>query len=100
MNPIKGDILVMFFGMALCLMSSVLNAQEPSVIKLEETIRGNQEQPKVLTIVPWQSPKTKQALPSPIVERINKKFVPLQRDELKRQIQILNKKNVIPHPLG
>jgi hypothetical protein len=100
MNTIKGDILVMFFGMALCLMSSVLNAQEPSVIKLEETIRGNQEQPKVLTIVPWQSPKTKQALPSPIVERINKTFVPLQRDELKRQIQILNNKNVIPQPLG
>jgi hypothetical protein len=100
MNTIKGDILVMFFGMALCLMSSVLNAQEPSVIKLEETIRGNQEQPKVLTIVPWQSPKTRQALPSPIVERINKTFVPLQRDELKRQIQILNNKNVIPQPLG
>jgi hypothetical protein len=100
MNTIKGCFLGMFFGMALCLMSSMLNAQEPSVIKLEETIRGNQEQPKVLTIVPWQSPKTKQALPSPIVERINKKFVPLQRDELKRQIQILNNKNVIPHPLG
>jgi hypothetical protein len=100
MNTIKGCFLGMFFGMALCLMSSMLNAQEPGVIKLEETIRGNQEQPKVLTIVPWQSPKTKQALPSPIVERINKKFVPLQRDELKRQIQILNNKNVIPHPLG
>ncbi len=100
MNTIKGCFLGMFFGMALCLMSSMLNAQEPGVIKLEETIRGNQEQPKVLTIVPWQSPKAKQALPSPIVERINKKFVPLQRDELKRQIQILNNKNVIPHPLG
>jgi hypothetical protein len=100
MNTIKGDFFGMFFCMALCLMSSVLNAQEPTVIKLEETIRGNQEQPKVLTIVPWQSPKTKQALPSPIVERINKTFVPLQRDELKRQIQILNNKNVIPQPLG
>lgn len=86
--------------MALCLMSCMLNAQEPAVIKLEQTIRGNQEQPKVLTIVPWQSPKTKQALPSSIVDRINKTFVPLQRDELKRQIQILNTKNVIPQPLG
>jgi hypothetical protein len=100
MNTIKGCFLGMVFGMALCLMSSMLHAQEPSVIKLEETIRGNQEQPKVLTIVPWQSPKTKQALPSPIVERINKTFVPLQRDELKRQMKILNNKNVIPQPLG
>jgi hypothetical protein len=100
MNTIKGCFLGMFFGMALCLMSSMLNAQELGVIKLEETIRGNQEQPKVLTIVPWQSPKTRQALPSAIVERINKTFVPLQRGELKRQIQILNNKNVIPQPLG
>jgi hypothetical protein len=100
MNTIKGCFLGMFFGMALCLMSSMLNAQELGVIKLEETIRGNQEQPKVLTIVPWQSPKTRQALPSTIVERINKTFVPLQRGELKRQIQILNNKNVIPQPLG
>jgi hypothetical protein len=99
MNTIKSRFLGMFFYMALCLMSSMLNAQEPDVIKLEETIRGNQEQPKVLTIVPWQSPKTKQALPSPIVERINKKFVPLQRGELKRRIQILNNKNFIPRPL-
>lgn len=74
-----------------------VSAQEPVVIKLQETIRGNQEQPKVLTIVPWQSPKTKRALPSPIIERINKKFVPLQREELKLQIQILNNKN-IPQP--
>jgi hypothetical protein len=100
MNTIKGCFLGMFFGMALCLMSSMLNAQELGVIKLEETIRGNQEQPKVLTIVPWQSPKTRQALPSTIVERINKTFVPLQRGELKRQIQILNNKNIIPQPLG
>jgi hypothetical protein len=83
--------------MSLGFLGNIANAQEPAVIQLEETIRGNQEQPKVLTIVPWQSPKTKQALPSPIVERINKTFVPLQREELKRQIHILNKKN-IPQP--
>jgi hypothetical protein len=70
--------------------SQLVLAQQQEVIQLEETIRGNQEQPKVLTIVPWQSPKAKQALPSPIVERINKKFVPLQREELQRQIKILD----------
>lgn len=75
-------------------LSHIVNAQEPAVIKLEETIRGNQEQPKVLTIVPWQSPKAKKALPSPIVERINKTFKPLQRDELRLQIQILNNANI------
>ena len=97
MNNANRYLATLCFALPLGLLSHIVIAQQPAVIKLEETIRGNQEQPKVLTIVPWQSPKTKQALPSPIVERINKQFVPLQRDELKIQIQILNNKN-IPQP--
>lgn len=30
--------------------------QENTILRLEDTIRGNQEQPQVLTIVPWQLP--------------------------------------------
>jgi|TARA_R110000868_G_scaffold284027_2_gene544508 hypothetical protein len=97
MNHSKGYFAAMCLLLPLGFLANFAIAQQPAVIKLQETIRGNQEQPKVLTIVPWQSPQTKQALPSPIVERINKKFVPLQRDELKLQIQILNNKN-IPQP--
>ena len=93
MNKTNRYLATMCFALTLGFLSNMLNAQQPVVIKLEQTIRGNQEQPKVLTIVPWQSPKAKQALPSPIVERINKKFVPLQRDELQRQIQMLDNKN-------
>lgn len=89
MNNFKGYLTVIHLILPCSFLASSVNAQQPEVIKLEETIRGNQEQPKVLTIVPWQSPKAKQALPSPIVERINKTFVPLQQDELKRQIHIL-----------
>ncbi len=29
---------------------------QPSILRLEDTIRGNREQPQVLTIVPWQLP--------------------------------------------
>jgi len=97
MNHSKRYIAAICLVLSLGFLANFAIAQQPAVIKLQETIRGNQEQPKVLTIVPWQSPKTKQALPSPIVERINKKFVPLQQDELKLQIQILNNKN-IPQP--
>jgi hypothetical protein len=97
MNHPKRYLGAYLTAICVAMLGNIVNAQEPAVIQLEETIRGNQEQPKVLTIVPWQSPKTKQALPSPIVDRINKTFVPLQRDELKRQIHILNKKN-IPQP--
>ena len=63
-------------------------SQQPT-IKIEQTIRGNanQEQPKVLTIVPWQQPNQKQTLPSPISERLNRQFTPLKRDEFRRQIR-------------
>jgi hypothetical protein len=63
---------------------------QQKTIKIEETIRGNQEQPKVLTIVPWQSPKDKQALPNLVLERLNKPFLPLERDEFQRQITFFN----------
>lgn len=94
MKITKRYLITLLLAIGLC--SLMVTAQQPAVIEIEETIRANQEQPKVLTIVPWQSPKAKQALPSPIVERINKKFVPLQREELKRQIQILESKNILP----
>lgn len=97
MNRQKRYLSTMCLVLPLVSLSHIVNAQQPAVIKLEETIRGNQEQPKVLTIVPWQSPTAKEALPSAIIERINKKFVPLQREELKRQIQMLDNKNTYPN---
>lgn len=97
MKYIKHLLVVLGGLVAYIFLAHSASAQEPVVIQLQETIRGNQEQPKVLTIVPWQSPKAKQPLPSPIIERINKKFVPLQREELKLQIAMLNNKN-IPQP--
>lgn len=72
------------------LFSLGVHAQDKqAVIKLEDTIRGDQEQPKVLTIVPWQLPEVKEPLPSPILDRINKQFAPLERSEFKRQIDFL-----------
>jgi hypothetical protein len=71
-------------------------AQQPldkRVIKLETTIRGSREQPKVMSIVPWQPPSQKQVLPSPILQRIEQKFKPLKRDEFQRQIQFFDNTN-------
>jgi hypothetical protein len=61
------------------------------VIKIETTIRGSREQPKVMSIVPWQPPSQKQVLPSPILQRIEQKFKPLKRDEFQRQVQYFEK---------
>lgn len=83
--------------LSILLVATQATAQEQQVIKLEDTIRGNQEQPKVLSIVPWQAPTVKQALPSPILERINLKFVPLERDEFSRQLQALTQQQELSY---
>lgn len=61
--------------------------QSLPTIQLEETIRASREQPKVMSIVPWQMPAEKTALPSPIVERIEQNFVPLTRSQFRRQVK-------------
>ncbi|MFT4939590.1 MAG: hypothetical protein ACI88A_002633 [Paraglaciecola sp.] len=93
-NHLRNKLFSIVCGALLLTSHSALAQQRASktqqqTIKIEETIRGNanQEQPKVLTIVPWQQPNEKQALPSPISERLNKQFKPLERDEFRRQLR-------------
>lgn len=57
------------------------------VLQLESTIRGSREQPKVLSIVPWQPPSNKQPLPSLVVRQINQQFKALNRDEFRRRLK-------------
>ncbi len=62
------------------------SAGEP--LKLEATIRGNKEQPRVLSIVPWQLPKYR-----PIEGALNWQPAlisprPIHRDSFTRQLAI------------
>lgn len=57
------------------------------VVVIEDTIRVSREQPKVLSIVPWQPPRDKATLPSPFVKRIEQDFMPLDREEFTRKVQ-------------
>lgn len=66
------------------------SAEQP-ILKLEATIRGSREQPKVMSIVPWQPPTEKQPLPSPVLSRINQQFQALNRNEFRRQIDYFEK---------
>ncbi|MEP4888475.1 MAG: hypothetical protein ABJV04_00485 [Aliiglaciecola sp.] len=56
-------------------------------ILIQDTIRGNREQPRVLSIVPWQPPRDKASLPSPFVKRIEQDFVPIDREEFSRKVE-------------
>jgi hypothetical protein len=71
-------------------------ADRPAVLKLETTIRGSREQPKVMSIVPWQPPTEKQELPSLVLQRIDQEFVSLDREEFQlrvRHFENLSNKN-------
>lgn len=71
--------------------ASVAEIQNPistsGVIELQDTIRASREQPKVMSIVPWQPPLDKAALPSPFVKRVEQDFMPLVREEFKRKVK-------------
>lgn len=61
------------------------------ILRLEETIRGNKEQPKVLSIVPWQLPLHQR------IDRneqrwapIKTKLKPLERNSFLKEIKLLN----------
>jgi len=62
-------------------------------ILIEDTIRGSREQPRVLSIVPWQPPRDKASQPSPFVKRIEQDFMPLDRDEFTRKVKHFDRVN-------
>ncbi|GAA0855444.1 hypothetical protein [Aliiglaciecola litoralis] len=66
---------------------AVTSTRVNGVIEIEDTIRIKREQPKVLSIVPWQPPRDKASLPSPFAKRIEQDFMPLERDEFTRRVQ-------------
>lgn len=55
-------------------------------ITLETTIVGNKEQPKVLSIVPWQNPEQAGTLSTEITSQIEQVFRPLDAETLNREI--------------
>ncbi|TLU65112.1 hypothetical protein FE810_09300 [Thalassotalea litorea] len=67
--------------------SSVTTAPTSSgFITLETTIVGNKEQPKVLSIVPWQNPEQAGSLSTEITTQIEQVFRPLDSETLQREI--------------
>lgn len=69
-------------GFALALLGLHASAQE----RLESTITGNQEQPQVLYIVPWQTPDSPTLKYDVVQSQSAKVYEHLDRSELKREI--------------
>jgi hypothetical protein len=68
------------------------------IITIETKVKGSSEQPKILTLVPWQSPKAPVGLYIPMTQTLpTNVFQPVSKDSLDRLIKIYQP--VIPIPV-
>jgi hypothetical protein len=75
--------MLLVFGTALS--AGRATAQE-AIVTLRSTVSGNQEQPKVMYIVPWQQPGNSEfeyTMESNIADEL---FAPVDRDEFVREL--------------
>ena len=84
--------LSLFFIIGLTFNVSSALAQNKT-IELESTFKGNQEQPKVLYIVPWQKVAAPEAFYQPLERLVDESFELLDRDEFRRVIKFKRQLN-------
>ncbi len=63
------------------------NAGGEASVVLQSTITGNQEQPKVLYIVPWQGPGGADQLNTGLQPVLSDVFAPVDRREFQRELK-------------
>lgn len=79
MKSIIGSLIVIFCSVG-------AGAQE---VTLGTTVTGNQEQPKVLYIIPWQNAERGEALEGSMSSALSDVFLMVDRNELKREIDAI-----------
>jgi hypothetical protein len=75
-----------------CLLVSTHSAlaQQEGVVVLSDTVTGNQEQPKVLYIVPWQAARDDTILSQPLTTKLHRDvFAHIERPEHVRELRYL-----------
>ena len=58
-------------------------------VNLGTTVTGNQEQPKVLYIIPWQNAQRSETLQGSMDSTLDDVFMLVDRNELKREINAI-----------
>ena len=80
----------------LTLSSSLCFAQGNAVINIDETVTGNQEQPKVLYIVPWKTAADNEDFEQSLAQKTTGKvFRHIEREELQRELNYLQQKSAV-----
>ena len=78
-------IVLLLIGLLACATASAEQLAS-NTIELQSTFKGNQEQPKVMYIVPWKKIKAPAASYQPLDSLIGANFRYLDRDEFRRGI--------------
>ena len=68
--------------------AALTSATDGHVVEMGTQVTGNQEQPKVLYIVPWQAPDGPDVLYRDISSRIDDLLEPLDRDSFRRELDL------------
>jgi len=77
-------------GCLLLLTGLAASAQE-AVVNLSSTVTGNQEQPRVMYIVPWQPPEASVYEYAPAAALAQELFREIDRDEFVRELEYRDK---------
>lgn len=70
----------------LILLMSVTSYAADGVITLRSTVKGNQEQPKVMYVLPWQAADRIEMKYRPDTQWLGEVFAPVDRDEFIREL--------------
>jgi len=73
-------------GLFVCCICSSSAVAQDDVLNLESTFKGNQEQPRVLYIVPWQQPGADPVAERPISGELDSLFEPIDRASFQREL--------------
>lgn len=77
------------FCLILVVFGLIAPAVAEEVIELESSVIGNQEQPKVLYIIPWKQADSLQRLDSVLPQTVGDVFKHQEYSELQREIELL-----------
>lgn len=90
MKSIMVKVAALLFSV--CCWSAELQSKEAKVV-LSSTVTGNQEQPKVLYIVPWQQAQSPELIYQPLQSLVDGVFEEIDRQEFLRELRYLSKIN-------
>ena len=75
--------------LATVLLASALAGEGANpVVELGSRVTGNQEQPRVLNIVPWQAPDGPDSLYQDLAHSIDDLYMPVKRESFQRELKL------------